>query len=59
MADVKSRFSASLGAVGYNKGPVSLPASSLERNQRIRQFVELVAEQTKPDSHLSPEESKR
>ena len=59
MADVKARFSASLNAVGYNKTPVSLPTSSLERSHKLRQFVELVAERTKPGRHLSPEESKR
>lgn len=55
---VQSHLAASLDAVGYSKGVGTLPAS-LERDEKLRQFVELVAEQTKPANYLNPEQSKR
>ena len=55
---VQSRLTASLGAVGYSKSVGVLPAS-LQQSEKLRRFVDAVAEGTRPDNYLNPEQAKK
>ena len=61
MADVKSlqtRLASSLDAVGYKKSVPTLPSRDLERNDKLRSFLEQCLDHVKSDSFLSPDQLK-
>ena len=61
MADVRSiqtRLAASLDGVGYKKSVPTLPAPHLERNPKLREFLEQAVGLVQPGNCLSPEQAK-
>ena len=55
---LQSRLASSLKEVGYGGSAGTLPVA-LEQNKKLRRFVEMVAEHTKQDNYLNPEEARR